>query len=202
MPMREDPLNLMISGVGGQGNILLSRMIGSILGSAGYRVTIGETFGAAQRGGAVFSSLRVSRSRLYGPLVPKGRAHVILGLEPLETLRVLSDYGNPDVVTLTNTRPVFPVGVLSRRTQYPDLQRLQDAIKDLSRSAWFLDAGGMALEMKAPIVANMIMLGALVETGCTPVTAESVDQEVRNRFPPQQLELNFKALEMGKRAVQ
>ena len=201
MSMREDPLNLMISGVGGQGNILLSRMIGNILGSAGYQVTIGETFGAAQRGGAVFSSLRVSPNRLYGPLVPKGGAHVILGLEPLETLRVLSDYGNPGVVTLTNTRPVFPVGVLSRRTQYPDLERLLDAIRDLSRSAWFLDATGMAVEMKTPIVANMIMLGALVETGCTPVTAESVEQEVRSRFPAHQLDLNFKALEMGQQAV-
>jgi len=201
MLMRKDPLNLMISGVGGQGNILLSRMVGSILGSEGYRVTIGETFGAAQRGGAVFSSLRISQSQVYGPLVPKGQAHVILGLEPLGTLSVLNDYGNPNVATLTNTLPVFPVSVLSRRTQYPDLQRLLDAIKDLSSSSWFLDAGAMAMQMKAPIVANMIMLGALVQTGCTPVTAESVEREIRNRFPPQQLELNFKALDLGKQAV-
>ena len=73
MIINADPLNLIICGVGGQGNILISRMIGRILSGKHYYVTIGETFGAAQRGGAVYSSMRISQKRYYGPLIPKAR---------------------------------------------------------------------------------------------------------------------------------
>ena len=120
MTTTQDPQNLIVCGIGGQGNILLSRMIGRILTGKGYRVNIGETFGAAQRGGSVYSSMRVSKTRDFGPLVPEGSAHLILSLEPLETLRMLQLYGNPDVLTVTNVQPIYPVGVLSKRVKYPE----------------------------------------------------------------------------------
>ena len=85
----QDPLNVIICGVGGQGNVLISSLIASALNRKGYHVTVGDTYGAAQRGGAVFSSVRISSKRSYGPLIPEGRAHLIVGLEPLETLRLL-----------------------------------------------------------------------------------------------------------------
>src|SRR4030042_4755588 len=85
MALSADPLNIIICGVGGQGNILLSGMVGGAFLKKGYYATIGETFGAAQRGGAVFSAVRVSKKRENGPLIPEGKAHLILGLEPLET---------------------------------------------------------------------------------------------------------------------
>ncbi|MCK4262805.1 MAG: 2-oxoacid:acceptor oxidoreductase family protein, partial [Dehalococcoidia bacterium] len=71
--MSADPLNLIICGVGGQGNILMSSLVASALTRKGYYVAIGETFGAAQRGGAVFSSVRISARHPYGPLIPEGR---------------------------------------------------------------------------------------------------------------------------------
>jgi len=70
----------------------------------------GRYLWAAQRGGAVFSSVRISSRRFYGPLIPEGKAHLIVGLEPLETLRLLQKYGNPQVVCITNTYTVYPVG--------------------------------------------------------------------------------------------
>ena len=85
----KDPLNLVIAGVGGQGNILLSRLVGRALVKKGYFVSIGETFGAAQRGGAVMSNIRISKKMSLGPLIPEGKVHIILSLEPLETLRIL-----------------------------------------------------------------------------------------------------------------
>jgi indolepyruvate ferredoxin oxidoreductase beta subunit len=121
MKSQHDPLNLIACGVGGQGNILISRMIGRVLTRNDYLVTIGETFGAAQRGGPVFSSLRISKKKYYGPLIPEGKAHVILGLEPLETPRILNTYGNPHVITVTNFHPIYPVGVLSKRLSYANL---------------------------------------------------------------------------------
>ncbi len=197
MTSQRDPINLIISGVGGQGNILISRMIGRILSNKGFFLTIGETFGAAQRGGGVFSSLRISEVKYHGPLVPDGQGHVILGLEPLETLRILQSYGNPDVVTVTNFQPVYPVGVLAKRLTYPDLEELKGAIERLSRSSRFLKATDMAMDLGAPIVANIIMLGALLGTNKIPINIDEAEKEIKDSFPASKVELNLTALKMG-----
>lgn len=201
MRSQPDPLNVIICGVGGQGNILLSRMIGRVLIRKGYFVGIGETFGAAQRGGSVFSTLRISRKQNHGPLVPEGKAQVVLSLEPLEALRMLQLFGNPGVVTLFNTQPVYPVGVLSKRFDYPDVEKLKAAISRLSHKSWSLNATQLALDLKAPIVANIIMLGALAASMTLPVTLNDVKIEIKNSFPPDKTELNLKALDIGRDAI-
>jgi indolepyruvate ferredoxin oxidoreductase beta subunit len=201
MNLNVDPLNLIVCGVGGQGNILISRMIGRILSRKGYYITIGETFGAAQRGGAVHSSMRISEKRCYGPLIPKNGAHVIVSLEPLEALRMLTVYGNENVMTVTNTQPVYPVAVLSRRKDYPDLGRLKKSIESLSRGAWLVNVTQMAVDLGSPIVANIILLGSLLGIGKMPLQTEDVEQEIRSTFPGSAAELNLKALRMGKEAV-
>jgi len=201
MSLQVDPLNLVICGVGGQGNILISRMIGRILAAQGYQVTIGETFGAAQRGGAVHSSMRISKKRQYGPLIPKGKAHVVVSLEPLETLRILAQYGNEHVLTVSNIQPIQPVGVMARRANYPDMETLQNAVRKLSKAAWLINVSDMALKLKSPIVANIILLGSLVATDNLPIAVEQVEDEIRTTFPPAAVELNLKALAMGREAV-
>jgi len=106
--LRKDPLNLIITGVGGQGNVTISLVIGNALVSEGYLVTIGETYGASQRGGPVMSHVRISKETQYSPFIPEGRADIILGMEPVETLRMLRQFGNPDVLTIINPRPWRP----------------------------------------------------------------------------------------------
>jgi len=197
MAYRDDPLNLVISGVGGQGNILLSRLIGRSLLRKGYQVAIGETLGVAQRGGAVMSNVRVSQKMLVGPLIPEGKAHIILSLESLETLRMLVRYGNPKVTTITNFNPLFPVSVLSRKDQYPEYEALREAITQLSASAWFLDATGMGLQLGAPIVANVIILGGLIGLNLLPLTTDDIEAELKASFSPDRVKLNLKALSMG-----
>lgn len=201
MKLQHDPLNLIICGIGGQGNILLSRMIGRTLARKGYFVSIGETFGAAQRGGSVSSSLRISEKKDYGPLIPKGRAHVILSLEPLEALRILNTFGNSDTIIITNTQPIYPVGVLSKRFEYPDLEKLRAAIHKLSQSPWFLNSMKLAMELKSPIVSNIVMLGALIGSKKIPITIEEVEEEINNWFPLSKADLNLRALNMGFNAV-
>jgi len=202
MNPQKDPYNLIVCGVGGQGNILLSRMIGRIFIDKGYLVNIGETFGAAQRGGSVFSSLRISKNKNYGPLIPEGNAHIILTLEPLEALRMLNMFGNSEVTTIFNTQPVYPVGVLSKRFEYPDLKNLKAAISSLSRKAWSLNASELAIKLSSPIVANIIMLGALAHSSAIPVSMEDIKSEIEKSFPSNKVELNLKALNMGFDAVQ
>jgi indolepyruvate ferredoxin oxidoreductase beta subunit len=199
--LQMDPLNIIICGVGGQGNILLSRMIGRIMIQKGYFVDIGETFGAAQRGGSVFSSLRVSKRKNHGPLIPEGKGHVILSLEPLEALRMIRVFGNPEVITVYNTQPVYPVGVLSKRFSYPDLDPLARAISKLSRKCLSLNATELAMKLDSPIVANIIMLGALTACNAIPITLDDVKAEMGNSFPPHKMELNLRALDLGLQAV-
>lgn len=201
MNIPSDPCNLIVCGVGGQGNILISRMIGRILADQGYCITIGETFGAAQRGGSVYSSMRISRRRYYGPLVPQGRGHLVLSLEPLEALRILAEFGNERIQTITNTQPIQPVGVLAQRSDYPELAQLTEAIGELSSQAWFVNVTELAMGLGAPIVANIILLGCLLGTGALPIEAAEVERDMQTTFPPDKLELNLKALRLGMEAV-
>lgn len=201
MTLKNDPLNLIICGIGGQGNIRVSRMIGKILNDKGFHVTIGETFGAAQRGGAVFSCMRVSKKKDYGPLIPKGRAHMVLSLEPLEALRILGMYGNLQVATIVNTRSIYPVGVLAGEFAYPASDSLQAAIRKYSGKYWAINATQMAMELKSPIVTNIIMLGVMAQSGIIPVNVEDVRREIKTSFPSSMVDLNLEALGKGADAV-
>ncbi|MCD6296874.1 MAG: 2-oxoacid:acceptor oxidoreductase family protein, partial [Deltaproteobacteria bacterium] len=133
--LKSDPYNLIITGVGGQGNVLASRMVGDMLSQLGFYVTIGETFGASQRGGSVMSHLRISAASTFSPQIPKGRANMIVALEPTEAIRVLRDYGNPEVGVLCNTRPIHSIGVISGEQTYPALKEIRGWAQELSRSA-------------------------------------------------------------------
>ena len=114
---------MIIGGVGGQGNVLASQILGQMLVTRGYVITIGETYGASQRGGAVMSHLRLSEKDQFSPLIPEGRCDLLVSLEPVEALRILEPYGHPGVMTLINTRPIFPHGCDFRERCLPrDLQ--------------------------------------------------------------------------------
>lgn len=202
MKIEPDPFNLIICGVGGQGNILISRMLGRALTQKGAAVTVGETFGAAQRGGGVFSSVRISAKRAYGPLIPEGEGHLIASLEPLETLRALRRFGNPEVLSLTNFHPIPPVEVLANQAVYPEGQRLKETIQALSQSSWFLNATEIAMELDAPVVTNIVMLGALLGIGKIPLGIDEIQENIRATLPASKVDLNLKALARGYRAVQ
>jgi len=176
-------------------------MVGSVLLKNGYFVTMADDIGVAQRAGAVVSNIRISKKRRYGPMIPEGHAHFILGLEPLETLRMLNKYGNRQVLTISNLRPNFPAGVLLGRDKYPDLKKLREAIEVLSETAWFVDATDIALKLGAVVVTNIVMLGALVGTKQLPLNRQDIEDEIRATLPPKTHELNLKALEMGLNAI-
>ena len=193
----KDPLNIIITGVGGQGNVLLSQLAGKALVRNGYHATIGETYGASQRGGAVMSHLRVSREKQYGPLIAQGQADIVLGLEPLEAMRVLAQYGNPDVIVISNSRPIFPPSVSSGDAEYPTPEQIGGALKQLSRKAWLVNATDIALEMGAPILANIVMMGALVGTGLLPLCPESFETELAESLKRDRLDINITAFRRG-----
>jgi indolepyruvate ferredoxin oxidoreductase beta subunit len=193
----KDPLNVIVTGVGGQGNVLISQLIGKALVREGHHVTIGETYGASQRGGAVMSHIRVSRQEQYGPLIPEGQADVILGLEPVETMRVLAQYGRPEVTVIANSRPVHPMAVTTGAAEYPSTEEVEKLLQQLSSSAWLIHATEIALEMGASILANIIMAGALVGSRTLPLEPEGLEAALRESMPGDKLEMNLQAARRG-----
>jgi len=188
---------LIITGVGGQGNILISRLIGQTLVDEGYYITIGETYGASQRGGSVASHVRISKNTAYGPLTPEGRADIILGLEPLESLRMLALFGNESSFVITNTRPIPTMAVVIGDAEYPRLETIKDGIARLSQKAWYIDASKIALDMGTPLLTNIIMTGSLAGAGLLPIDKDRFKDQFRMNFKKEQLALNIKAFEIG-----
>jgi indolepyruvate ferredoxin oxidoreductase, beta subunit len=191
------PLNIVITGVGGQGNVLASQVIASAAADAGFRVAVGETFGVSQRGGSVTSHVRISRDKPYGPLIPKGSAHCIAGFEPLETIRVLAAYANPATLVIMNNRPNYPLSCLSGQDQYPDLSHIEEAVKKITPRAFFLPASEMAKEAGSLLAANMVMTGALAGSGILPFGREFIIKTIDALFSDNIRQLNFKAFESG-----
>ena len=197
----KEPVNLIITGVGGQGNVLASQVLGRMLIAKGLLVTIGETYGLSQRGGAVMSQVRISTRKAYGPMIPKGQADLVAGLEPLEVLRTLGPYGRPDIRVLTNDRPIYPINVLSGSSVYPETDTIHQTLEDLARKVWWLPITREALQLGNAILANMIMVGALIGTGLLPVTAEDFILLARTLWEPKRAELNIRAIETGVQLV-
>lgn len=199
--LEHDPLNLIICGVGGQGNVLASQIIASAAVKEGLFVTIGETYGASQRGGSVMSHVRFSEEMQYGPLIPVGQAHIILGFEPIETLRVISDYGNPNIDVILNPRPNYPMDVLSGRAVYPDINEVLDTIKELSVSTKVVEATELAKGAGDTIVSSVVMVGCIAGSALIPIKAESFKNAIKDMLPGKKHELNLKAFELGVEGV-
>ncbi|MEW6187066.1 MAG: indolepyruvate oxidoreductase subunit beta [Thermodesulfobacteriota bacterium] len=195
--LAKDPFNIIITGVGGQGNVMASRILSNMLVRKGFQVTIGETFGASQRGGSVMSHIRVSNDSTWSPQIPKGQADIVVTLEPIEAIRVLMTYGNPGVEVLTNTRPIYPVGVISGELNYPTNDEIQDAIRDLSSKAYFVDATDEALKLGNPILGNIIMIGALAGAGSLPLTRQDFQAVIQESLPAGTVDSNLKAYDLG-----
>ncbi len=202
MFLSKDPFNLIIGGVGGQGNVLASRIVGEMLVSQGYVITIGETYGASQRGGAVMSHLRISAKDQFSPLIPEGQCDLLVSLEPVEGLRILDTYGNPRVMTLLNTRPIHPIDVISGNATYPEVSKVISKVKELSRRVWTLNATEIALEMGDPIFSNMVILGALCAVDVLPINRQGFETVIRDLLPSRLLEENLKAFDKGREVVQ
>jgi indolepyruvate ferredoxin oxidoreductase beta subunit len=200
--MVKEPVNLIICGVGGQGNILASQIIAAAGIKQGLKVSIGETYGASQRGGSVMSHIRFATSFHPGPLIPKGEADVIVGFEPLETLRVLVDYGKDDTKVIFNPRPNYPISVLSGEAKYPELDFIMNEIKQLAQKAVVLEATELARKSGNHLAQNVVMVGALAGSGLIDIPEQSFGQIINELFEDaSKRKLNMRAFEEGVQGI-
>jgi len=195
--LSKDPLKVIIAGVGGQGNVLMSFLIGSAMIKLGYSVTVFDNYGASQRLGAVASHIKISReSSDMSPLLHEGDADVIVGIEPIELLRNLTRFGNPEVIAIANLRPVYPIGVISGEAEYPELDTVIETIRRLSAQSWIVNASEEALKLGNPLYTNVILLGVLLGSKALPLDRETIEEVLREELP-QAFEMNKAALQKG-----
>ena len=187
-------LRIYIVGVGGQGNVLASKMIGEAALSMGVPVLMSETHGMAQRGGSVVTYVRYG-DRVNSPVIDKGEADFIVSFELLEAARWLS-YLKPDGQIVTNTQQIDPMPVITGAAQYPE--NLVEKMKATGAKVDALDCLKLAEEAGSPKAVNIVLMGRLSHYFDLP--EEAWQKSLEAMVPAKFLELNKKAFELGKNA--
>lgn len=189
--------DLIIVGVGGQGAITASDIIGKAAVSQGLSVQASETHGMAQRGGSVINHVRLDCK--YGSLIPEGRADAILSLEPVEALRAI-EFLSPEGVIVINTNPVLPISVLSGSSEYPEMETILTQLRSRCKQLVAIDANTLAIEAGHPLTSNVVMLGAM--SNFLPLDVRSLEESIRNTVPPKTVEVNLSAFRLGRKQVE
>jgi indolepyruvate ferredoxin oxidoreductase beta subunit len=185
---------LIIVAVGGQGNLLASKVLGEAALLADVPVRMSEIHGMAQRGGVVESAVVFGDAA--STIISDAEADVLLGFEPSETLRALNKC-NADTVVITNTAPLPPFTVAIGKGTYPDIQELQELIRNKTARLIAFDAQTLAKQAGNIMSLNMVLLGSLIQTGIMPVTADNVKEAIRTSTKKAFVDINIKAFEMG-----
>lgn len=181
-------------GVGGQGNLLASNLLGQASLSMGIPVVVSEIHGMAQRGGVVESA--VLMGNVNSPIVSNGEADVVVSFEPLETLRALNKC-NRKTVVITNVQPLPPFTVSVGQGVYPPVSEILDKIQTKVGKVIALHADDLAEEAGNPLSLNMVMLGALIGSETVPVTEEVMKKTISTSTKKAFLESNLKAFDLG-----
>ena len=189
--------DIYLVGVGGQGIITASRIIGDAAILAGKNVLLSETHGMAQRGGSVVCTARIGD--IYSPLIPDGQADVILSLELLEALRAVCKASKNTVVVSSNER-MIPLSVSSQKLKYPTLDEVRIEVAKIAREFVLIDASKLAGEAGVPMSSNIVMVGALAGTGLTNLDKDHFEKAIEMNIPRNVRE-NLAAFSKGFNAV-
>lgn len=186
-----DKLNIMIVGVGGQGTLLASRVLGTVALKTGHDVKVSEVHGMSQRGGSVVTYVKIGK-KVYSPLIEKGEADIILAFEQLEAFR-WADHLKKGGKLLMNIQRINPMPVIIGKAKYPE--SILDKLKAQLGSIGAIDALKIAKECGNIKAVNMVLIGLMAASTEIPrnVWLEAM-QEV---IPPKLLDVNLKAFEAG-----
>lgn len=192
--------NVLITGVGGQGVILMSELLGNAAVSDGLNVRGSEVLGMAVRGGSVISTIRVG-SEVYGPLIPMGKCNILIGMEPSEALRNIT-YLSPSSLVILNIAKIVPTSVFIGESNYPSLEEIVRKLSEIASRVIRLNATQIAEEAGSIMAANIVLLGALFGTGQLPIKLETTKEQIRARFSAKLAPVNIKAFDLGYQTCQ
>lgn len=182
--------NIMIVGVGGQGTLLASRILGNAVISEGYDVKVSEVHGMSQRGGSVVTYVKYG-DKVFSPIIDRGEADMILAFEKLEAARALP-YLKEGGTVILNDREIAPMPVITGAAEYPD-----GLIADIAAKAKVIaiDALSLSLEAGSAKAVNVVLIGVLARS--SDISKEVWIQTIKDTVPAKFLELNLKAFELG-----
>lgn len=190
---------LIIVAVGGQGNLLASRVLGEAALLADVPVRMSEIHGMAQRGGVVESAMVFGD--VNSTIIADGEADVLLGFEPVETLRALNKC-NKDTVVITNTSKLPPFTVSIGKGVYPELPEIERLITEKTARLITLDAVSLAEEAGNVLAVNIVLLGALIQTKILPLSEEHVRNAIQSTTKEAFIDVNLKAFDLGLKATE
>jgi len=202
MPAKE--FSIYISGVGGQGLVLLSNLIGSACASAGMRALTGEQHGLSQRSGSVNVHMRISEY-VRSPLIPVGGADAILSLEALEALRYV-EYLRPGGIVIMNSRIQHPTietadHMKDKTARYMSADEVKARLMTVTANVAVIDALDLANRAGNPLTENVAMLGALSTVEAFPVPEDALRRSISETVPKKAIDVNLKAFDLGKEAA-
>jgi indolepyruvate ferredoxin oxidoreductase beta subunit len=191
-------MRLFLAGVGGQGTLTATNLLGLMAMSKGMDVCSGEIHGMAQRGGIVESTLLLGG--YLSPRICHGEADVLLGFEPLETLRALP-YLKPGGLVVSNTEPTMPVGVSLGQEAYPSLETVQDRTRACAGESYFVACKSLGRKAGTVQSANTVLLGAFCAVPAAPFTWQDLQETIAAHLPAKIQAVNFEASRLGREAV-
>ncbi len=189
-----DTKRLIIVAVGGQGNLLASRVLGAASLRSGIPVRMSEIHGMAQRGGVVESALVFGDAQ--STIISDGAADVLVAFEPLEALRALPRC-NPDTVLVTNLAPTPPFTTAIGKGTYPEIGEIKEILSRKVGRFIAFDANRLAVEAGNPLAVNMALVGALIQTGVLAISAENARQAIESTTKPAFVDINRRAFDLG-----
>jgi indolepyruvate ferredoxin oxidoreductase, beta subunit len=187
--------NIQLVGVGGQGVLLASTVLGNAAVAEGLEVAMSEVHGMAQRGGSVQCSVRMGKD-IFSPLIPRGGADLLLGFEPVETCRAMAMV-NKDSQIVTNTTPVVPISVSAGKDTYPPVDDVVAAIRGITPNIIALNATELAVKAGKAITANSVLVGAIAAVPGFPLSKQRMMTSLLEVVPAKAREVNIKAFELG-----
>jgi indolepyruvate ferredoxin oxidoreductase beta subunit len=187
--------NVLITGVGGQGVILISELLGEAAVKDQLKVRGSEILGMAVRGGSVTSAIRLGED-VYGPLIPTSKCSALVGMEPSEALRNITCLSKSSLVIL-NTAVTVPFTVPLGQSSYPSLEAILEKLNKAAERVIQLDAAKLAQEAGSLLTTNITMLGALFGTGRLPIKVSTIKEAIEERFPAKLAPVNMKAFDLG-----
>ncbi len=190
-------INIILTGVGGQGVITAANMLGKTALKEKVNVFVSEVHGMAQRGGSVNCSVRMGD--VSGPLVSSGTADVILSTEPIEALRYIQ-FSNKNTKIITDINPVIPYTVSVGEEKYPDIQEVFNELKKYGK-LYKIDAVKISKDAGALITKNIVLLGSLAATDVLPFKPEKLLKTILENIPSKFKDMNKKAFEGGLKAI-
>jgi len=188
-------VNIAISGVGGQGVLTLAELLAKAALNEGLNVRVGEIHGMAQRGGHVVCTVRIGDDA-KGPIIDAGAADLLVGFEPVETLREIHLIKKGGYVLMSSTVQ-YPVAVSMGKAEYPDHKKILASIKKFTDKIIEINAQEIAIEAGSSRALNMVMFGGIIGTNLVPISKDSAMKVISEAFPKKFEKTNTTAAEIG-----